>query len=66
MYDKLQSSLLAYVIMMAIGFAILAFSIAGCTYSINMVHTQGKADDVIDETSSATPNTDITLPISKI
>lgn len=34
-----------------------------CTYSINMVHTQGEASDVVDETQSAqadiSPNLDI-------
>lgn len=42
------------------------FFLCGCTYSINMVHTQGKADDVIDETSSATPNTNMNISIPSI
>ncbi len=37
-----------YIILMAI--------LSGCTYSINMVHTQGIADDVVDETQSAKPD----------
>ena len=40
------------------------FALSSCTYSINMVHTQGTADDVVDETQRAAadirPN--ITLP----
>ena len=32
--------------------AMLALS--GCTYSITMVHTEGTASDVVDETSSPT------------
>jgi hypothetical protein len=31
--------------------------LSSCTYSINMVHTQGEASDVIDE--EQTPKTDI-------
>jgi len=41
--------------------AMLALS--GCTYSITMVHTEGTATDVVDETSSptssVTPNVNI-------
>lgn len=33
--------------------------LASCTYSITMVHTEGTATDVVDETSSATPSTSI-------
>lgn len=32
--------------------------LSGCTYSITMVHTQGEAADVVDET--ATPSTSVT------
>ncbi len=34
-----------------------------CTYSINMVHTQGKASDVVDEQQDASPTTDANLEI---
>ena len=41
--------------------AMLALS--GCTYSITMVHTEGSASDVVDETSTPTssvsPNVNI-------
>lgn len=35
---------------------------ASCTYSINMIHTQGTASDVVDE--NQTPTADISAPIS--
>ena len=35
----------------------------GCTYSINMVHTEGYADDVVDEDQKASPNVSPTLSI---
>lgn len=40
--------------------------LTGCTYSISMVHTEGSASDVIDETQSAHPSTDanLTIPLS--
>ena len=40
--------------------------LCGCTYSINLVHTQGVADDVVDETQSAEPDikTDVSLPVA--
>ena len=31
----------------------------GCTQTMTMVHTQGVADDVVDEVSSATPTTTV-------
>lgn len=36
----------------------------GCTYSITMVHTQGEATDVVDETASNTPSTSVSPNIS--
>jgi len=36
----------------------------GCTYSITMVHTEGTATDVVDETSTNTPSTSVSVPIS--
>lgn len=30
-------------------------SLTSCTYSINMVHTQGSASDVVDEDQGASP-----------
>ena len=39
-------------------------SLTGCTYSITMVHTQGQATDVVDETASNTPSTSISPTVS--
>lgn len=49
-----------------ISIAILSLWIlVGCTYSITMVHTNGQASDVVDETQSNKPDvkTDLNLPI---
>jgi len=42
----------------------LKIILVGCTYSINMVHTQGQASDVVDETQSTEPDIspNITIP----
>lgn len=44
--------------------AVLAMFLTACTYSINMVHTEGMATDVVDETATPTATTDISVPIS--
>lgn len=36
--------------------------LTGCTYSINMVHTEGSASDVVDEDQS--PSTSISPTVS--
>lgn len=38
------------------------FAIAGCTYSITLVHTEGTATDVVDETATNTPRVSLTIP----
>jgi len=38
--------------------------LTGCTYSITMVHTEGQAADVVDETATNTPSTSVTPTIS--
>lgn len=38
--------------------------LTGCTYSITMVHTQGEATDVVDETATNTPSTSVTPTVS--
>ena len=38
--------------------------LTGCTYSITMVHTEGEAQDVVDETATNTPSTRVSVPIS--
>ncbi len=40
--------------------------LTGCTYSITMVHTEGQATDVVDETATNTPSTSVSVPISAI
>lgn len=40
--------------------------LSACTYSINMVHTQGQADDVVDETQENRPEVspNVSIPAS--
>lgn len=40
------------------------FFLTSCTYSITMVHTEGQATDVVDETASNTPSTSVSPNIS--
>lgn len=46
-------------------FIFIFLFLTSCTYSITMVHTQGQADDVVDETQSTStdvkPNVNIPL-----
>lgn len=37
-------------------FAIMAAILCSCTMSINIIHTQGTADDVVEESQSARAN----------
>jgi len=39
-------------------------SLNACTYSITMVHTQGSATDVVDETATNTPSTTVSPTVS--
>lgn len=41
---------------------LMVIFIGSCTYSINMIHVDGSASDVIDETQSVTPSTSLTIP----
>ncbi len=45
-------------------FAVLLF-LTGCTYNISMAHTEGSAEDVIDDTASNSPDVSpsLSLPI---
>lgn len=38
------------------------FILSACTYSVTMAHTEGTATDIIDETSSNTPSTSLSIP----
>lgn len=48
---------------MAILTAILLLLFTSCTFSINMVHTQGEASDVVDETDDVNPDISPTLSV---
>lgn len=39
----------------------LIIILSGCTYSINLIHSEGTTSDVIDENQSATPNISPTI-----
>lgn len=42
--------------------------LSACTYSINMVHTQGEASDVVDEEQTSSPDIkpSLSLPVSPL
>lgn len=44
----------------------MASILTGCTYAITMVHTEGIATDVVDETATNTPSTSVTVPLSAL
>lgn len=46
-------------------FSLFTF-MTSCSYNVSMAHTQGTADDVIDDTMSNTPNVSptLTVPVS--
>lgn len=43
---------------------LMASFLTGCTYAITMVHTEGQATDVVDETATNTPSTSVSIPTS--
>lgn len=43
---------------------ILMITLTGCTYSIKLIHTEGTATDVVDETS--TPSAELNIPIKPL
>lgn len=45
-------------------FPLIAFGffICSCTYSITMVHTEGQATDIVDETSTNAPQGSFPVP----
>jgi len=49
-----------------IGAILSLLSLTGCTYSITMVHTEGTASDVVDETATNTPSTSVSVPVSVV
>ena len=42
-------------------FLLSALFLSACTYTITMVHTEGSAEDVVDETSTNTPTVSTTI-----
>lgn len=49
-----------------ISLLLLSLSLTSCTYNVSMAHTQGQADDVIDDTASNSPNVSptVTVPLT--
>jgi hypothetical protein len=45
---------------------LISLVLSSCTYSITMIHTEGEASDVVDDTSTPTANVNpqITVPAS--
>ena len=43
--------------------SIIGYICVSCTYSINMVHTQGEAKDVVDTEQTAEPDISPTLSL---
>ena len=43
----------------------ILFLLTGCTYSVTMAHTEGQANDVVDETQSTSAKVDpaINVPV---
>lgn len=40
--------------------------LTGCTYSVTIVGGQGKSDDLVDETTTASPDIPITAKITPV
>ena len=45
-----------------INLIILSLFLASCTYSINVIHTEGTATDVLDETKTAEHRLEAKIP----
>lgn len=39
-------------------------ALAGCTNTMTLIHTQGQADDIVDDTSNIAPTTTVSAPIT--
>ena len=67
-FEETRSNVMRFVWFMLIVVGVCAFvsSLSSCTYSITMVHTEGTASDVVDETATNSPDVrpDITIPIT--
>lgn len=50
----------------SVGMFLLALCMIACTYTVNVVHTEGMASDVVDETTTPTATTDVSVPVSGV
>lgn len=49
------------------GFSLMILGIVGCcNYSITMIHTQGKAYDLVDDADTDTSSAHLNIPMSVI
>lgn len=55
--------IMSFFILLVLTVFLLFMFLTSCTYSINMVHTQGHAEDVVDETQKADADVKPTLTI---
>lgn len=51
-----------FIAILVIMFSLLSL-ISACSYSINMVHTQGQAEDVLDDADSVDPTISPTISV---
>ena len=62
--------LIAGISMMIFIALIIAFGLTSCTITQTLVHTEGTASDVVDETETTSPDvkptTDLTIPLKAI
>ena len=42
----------------------LLLNLSSCNYSITLIHTEGQASDIVDDTDTITPSTNLSIPIS--
>lgn len=66
--DK-KNNIITVFLIVVIAISLITFSailISSCTCSVTMVHTEGKAQDVVDETQENTPSTSVSVPVSVI
>ncbi len=47
-------------------FSMTSFLLVGCSYSISMVHTEGTAEDVIDDTKTNTTEVSPSLSVPAV
>ncbi len=52
------------IMILVIGVILLLLSATACTYSVILIHTDGEASDMVDETDTTTPTTSITVPFN--